>query len=417
MDTELPQRRWRRRAWAALAVAGALAAAAYAGLGDLGSGLQGSLRVPAERLTISEARPGPFEDFIPLRGPALPETSVFLDAMEGGRVERKFVEDGARVEAGQAIAALANPALQLEVIRSEAEVAQQLNNLRSLELQVERSRNDNLRLLQEIHWHRQRIGAKAERDGQLAAQGFIAAAALQDTSDELQHHARRMAIVEDTLRAEEALQRTQAEQLRVMTRQLQANLALARANLASLTVRAPIGGQLSAFDVTVGQSLGRGQRIGQVDDLARFKLVALIDEYHLPRVAVGQAALAELAGQPHTLRVRRINPQVRQGQFEAELVFDGAAPAGLRRGQTLQARLQLAPTQPALLLPAGPFLADGGSGAVFVVAGSRAVRRNVSLGRRNLQVVEVLGGLQPGEKVVTSSYAEFADKTTLKIEP
>jgi HlyD family secretion protein len=411
-----------RRAWPwALAVALLLGAGGWAWRGGaLADGWAATLTVPRERLTISTVARGTFEDFIPLRGPAQPESSVLLDAVEGGRVEKKLVEDGAQVQAGQPLLVLANSALRLEVIRSESEVAQQLNNLRTLELQIERQRSDDLRQQQEVQWALERGQAKAARDARLVEQGFITAAAAQDSTLEARHHERRLATLETAMRSEAAMQRSQAEQLRLLTRQLQANLELARGNLEALTVRAPIAGQLSAFDVSPGQSLARGQRIGQVDDERRFKLVAAIDEFHLPRVAVGQAAVAEIAGQSHALRLRKLNPQVRQGQFEAELVFDGASPAGLRRGQTLQARLALEAARPALLLPAGPFLSDGGAAEVFVLngeRGDRAERRAVRLGRRNIQHVEVLAGLVAGEQVVTSSYADFHNTRTLRLSP
>ncbi len=374
-----------------------------------------SQTLSADRVTLSPVTQGLFDDVIPLRGLAAPLQTVYLDAIEGGRVERKWVEDGALLTAGQPIAQLSNSSLQLELIRSETEVTQQLTTLRSLELQIERNRADNTRLLAEIRWQLKKAGDKAERDKRLVAEGFLSTSAAQDSAEEQQFLQSRLAISESAQRRDEALQQSQIEQLRATTRQLQANLLLARSNLDALTVRAPIAGQLTAFDLTVGQSLGRGQRIGQIDQAARSKLVALIDEHFLPRVAVGQTAQLDAAGKTWPMQVRRLNPQVKAGQFEAELVFSGGQPEGLKRGQSLQARLSLGDSRPALLLPAGAFLADNAGSFVFVVEGERGTKRTVTLGQRNLQAVEVLAGLRAGEQVLTSSYAGLVDKDSILI--
>ena len=424
MDTPLPPRRL-ARAGAWLALGAVLAAgAAWAGWsawrgGGWADAVSPSL--PLERVTISEVRRGSFDDLLPLRASVAPLETTYLDAVEGGRVERKLVEDGAQLVAGQPVAMLSNPALQLDLIRSEAEVTQQLNTLRALELQIERQRADNERLLAEGRWQLKRAADKLARDQQLVAQGFLSAAAAQDSLDEHRFLQQRLAINEAAQRTDAALQRNQIEQLRAATRQLQASLEIARANREALTVRAPVAGQLTAFELTIGQSLQRGQRIGQIDSSARHKIAVLIDEHFLPRVAVGQRARLDLAGRSWSLQVRKLNPQVKGGQFEAELVFDGAQPSDLKRGQNLQVQLMLGESRQSLLLPAGPFLADQGAtpsaaASVFVVQGSRAERRAVQLGQRNVQVVEVLAGLQPGEQVITSSHPQLAGHDRLSLQ-
>jgi HlyD family secretion protein len=415
MDSPVPARPRRWPWWAGAGLLVVLAATWWGrdAVGRFGNEAQS---LSSERVSIHGVSRGVFDDAIQLRGPALPLDTVYLDAIEGGRVEQRLVEDGARVRAGQALAVLSNNALQLDLIRSETEVTSQLNTLRSLELQIERDRADNRRALAEAQWQLQRARLKAERDQQLQAQGFISQAAAQDSAHERDYLAQRLDILQSTQRSDAALQTSQAEQLRHTSRQMQANLQLARRNLEALTVRAPVAGQLTAFDITPGQSLARGQRLGQIDSDTQSKLVAAIDEHFLPRVAVGQLAMLELGAQRYPMRVRKLNPQVKGGQFEAELVFNQAQPEGLKRGQSLQVRLQLAEPKPALLLPAGPFLADSAGGFVFVLeAPGRASKRTVQLGRRNGSSVEVLAGLREGDQVITSSYAGFADKTQLFI--
>jgi HlyD family secretion protein len=416
MDTPIVASRWRHGRTAALVAL--LAAGALVALWRAAPSLaEGSQTLRADRTAVAAVTQGRFDDFIPLRGQAAPLVTVYLDAIEGGRVERKWVEDGALVRAGQPIAQLSNSSLQLEVIRSESEVTAQLNSLRSIELQIERNRADNARLLVELGWQLKRSADKAAREQNLASAGFISAAATQDADAEHRYLTQRLEITQASQRTDERLQSAQAEQLGLATRKLQANLALARANLDALSVKAPIDGQLTAFEVTVGQSLTRGQRIGQIDSADAAKLVASIDEFYLSRVAVGQTATLESNGKTYALRVRKLNPQVRAGQFEAELVFSDGQPAGLRRGQTLQARLALGESQSALLLPTGAYLADNGGTFVFVVDGDAAHKRPVQLGRRNVNFVEVLGGVKAGERVLVSSYAGLTDKDRLVIAP
>lgn len=416
MDTpiEHPRRPWRLAAWA---LAAGLAAIAVLWLLRTGPAMLVSQHtLPREQASIARAETGRFDDFIPLRGQATPSSSVLLDAVEGGRVERKWVEDGALVSAGQPLVQLANSSLQLELIRSEAEVASQLNVLSSLEIQIGRNRAEDSRLLAEIDFQLERTSRREQRESSLAQVGFVAQAALRDVAEERRYLEKRRNITQESQRTDAALQVAQAEQLRRLTRQLQGNLALARANLDALTVRAPMAGRLTGFELTVGQSLARGQRVGQIDSADAGRVLAFVDEFHLSRVAVGQRAEVDIDGRAHAMKLARINPQVRNGQFEVELVFDGPVPGTLRRGQTVQPRLALGASNPALLLPVGAWLTDGGGAFAFVVDGDRAERRAITLGRRNVRHVEVLAGLKAGEQVVVSSYAGFADKQQLNLD-
>jgi HlyD family secretion protein len=414
MDMAIEKRRWptRKALVIAIFIAICIASAAWWYAPAMSAGSQ---TIAEDRVTISKVIEGAFDDFIPLRGIAAPLNTVFLDAVEGGRVEKKMVEDGATVQAGQALAVLTNSQLQLDVIRSESEVTNQLNSLRTIEIQLERNRAENERAINEINWQLKRISQKATREQKLASIGFIASSVSQDSQDEDAYWRNRLAITRKGQQTDEQLQATQVAQLRTATKQLQANLTLARANLDALTVKAPIAGQLTSFDINVGQSLNRGQRLGQIDSPEATKLVVNIDEYYLSRVAVGQSASLDWNQKTYPLTIRKLNPQVKSGQFEGELVFAGAQPNDLRRGQTLQAKLALGESKRALLLPAGAFLADGGGNFVFVVDGDVAIKRPIQLGRRNVNFVEVLSGLKVDDRVVTSSYAGLTDKDRLKI--
>jgi HlyD family secretion protein len=217
---------------------------------------------------------------------------------------------------------------------------------------------------------------------------------------------------------DEKLQSSQLAQLRTSAQSLNASLDIARSTLDALNLRAPVAGQLTAFSIQVGQSLNRGERLGQIDSAGRNKLVASVDEFYLGRVEPGQIATVETGGKTYRAKVAKIYPQVRNGAFEVDLHFIGQEPAELQRGQTLQVRLTLGDPTPALLIPNGAFYNETGGNYVFVVApgGGSAIKRPVRLGRRNAEFIEVLEGLEPGERVITSPYTGFADKDRLDLD-
>ena len=376
-----------------------------------------SLRLSGERIVISKVVRGTFEDVIPVRARVTPLKTLYLDAVEGGRIDRVLVEDGAMVKAGQLLIELSNTALQLDVISREAQVTEQLNNLRNLELALERNRLEHKRNLIEIDYQLTRLGHLLERRRTLAARGNLAQADLQDTEDEYAYYQRRRAVTVESQKTDEAIQKAQLKQLRTAADQLTRNLAFARRNLESLEVRAPVSGKLTALNAEVGQSLKPGDRLGQIDDPSGFKLRARIDEFYLGRVAIGQSAELTRAGRRYGLEIAKIYPQVRDGQFDVDLLFVDRTPPKIRRGQTLQLRLSLGDASTALLIPNGAFYQDTGGNWVFVVntEGTRAVRRTVKLGRRNARVIEVLDGLDEGERVITSPYTNFLDMERLEL--
>lgn len=378
-----------------------------------------SLKVDGGRVVISAVTTGRFDDFIPVRGRVTPLRTIYLDAIEGGRVERVVVEDGAFVEAGELLVELSNTSLQLDVISRAAQVTEQLNNLRTLELALERNRLEHKRNLVEIDYQLTRLGRLVERRQGLVERGNAPRADLEDAEDELQYYKNRHQVTLESQRTDARLQKVQIRQLRDAGAQLEANLEFARHNLDSLNVRAPASGKLTALNAEIGQSLSRGERLGQIDDPEGFKIKAEIDEFYLGRVDLEQTADLSVGGQPYQLRVAKIYPQVRNGQFEVDLEFGDNAPAGVRRGQTLQMRLFLGDASEAVLIRNGAFYQDTGGDWVFVVSddGTTAIRRRVRLGRRNMRFIEVLDGLEPGESVITSPYTNFLDMDRLELQP
>jgi len=376
-----------------------------------------SQTVTAGRLTISTVNRGTFDDFLPLRGRVTPSLTVFLDAVEGGRVERILVEDGAIVQQGQLLAVLSNSDLQLNVLARQTEVTQQINSMRSQELALSQTRLANERALIDAQLTAQTARRQFEMQRPLAERGFVPARAFSDSRDTYQAAQRRAEVLRRQQSTDERLQSQQLAQLRASSNALNTSLGLARASLDALNLRAPVSGQLTSFSIQVGQSLQRGERLGQIDSAGRNKLVAQVDEFYLGRVAEGQLAIAEQGGRQYRLRVQKIYPQVQNGTFTIDLSFVDAEPRELQRGQTVQLRLTLGDPSPALLLPNGAFYNETGGNWVFVVApdGRSAVKRQVRLGRRNANFVEVLDGLDPGERVITSPYTGFAERDRLDL--
>lgn len=376
-----------------------------------------TLKVESDRVVVSRVTQGQFDDFIPVRGRVTPLKTIFLDAVEGGQVEAIHIEDGAVVKQGQLLVELSNTALQLDVIGREALVTEQLNNLRSLELAHEQNALAHKRDIIEMDYQITRLKREIARQQELVDEGLAPRRDFEQLQDEYAYYLRRREVQIESQTTDAKLQAAQMDQLRDATNQLQRNLVVARGNLESLNVRAPVDGQLTAFDLEVGQSLSPGERIGQLDDPDNYKITADIDEFYLGRVDIGQTAHFTLGGDDYDLRVSKVYPQVQNGQFEVDMVFVGDAPHDIRRGQTVQTRLQLGDPSEALLIPNGAFYQDTGGNWIFVVStdGTQAVRRNVRLGRRNLRYIEVLDGLEVGEEVITSPYTNYIDMDRLEL--
>lgn len=376
-----------------------------------------SLIIDNSRVKISPVTRGVFEDFIPIRGRVTPRQTVYLDAIEGGRVEERLVEDGVMVKKGDLIVVLSNISLQLSVTQNEAVVTEQLNNLRTIELQLEQNRLQHKRNLVEINYQIKRLNRQVARLSDLDNAGVVIRSQLEDAMDELEYYNNSLTVTLESQATDARLQESQLLFLQKSGSQLEENLVFARKNLDALNVRAPVDGKLSGLDLEVGQSIQRGGRLGQIDDPDNFKLRASIDEFYLNRVDLGQSASYQSGRVEYGLVISKIYPQVTNGQFEVDLIFKDEEPTGIRRGQTIQAKLTLGDASEATLIPNGAFFQDTGGNWMFVVSadGSEAVKRNVRLGRRNSRFIEVLEGLEKGEEVVTSPYSSFKEMDRLKL--
>jgi HlyD family secretion protein len=384
----------------------------------VGSAVGHTYRIPSDRVTLGTVIRAPFEDFIGVRATAAPLTTHYLTAEQGGAVEQVLAEDGATVKAGQPLIVLANPALQLQVASREADAAGQINALENTKLQLEDARFKYEHDLLDIEHQIGKLKGDLERDRILLDGNAIAPATYKQEQEEYTYELKLRDATIASRDAQQAVRTGELAQLGDTLARLNESIVTAKASLDGLTIRAAADGQLTALDAQVGQSKAQGAVLGQVDSLDRFKITAQVDEFYLGRVAPGQVALFTIDGHDYNARVTKIYPQIANGTFRVDLHFGDPTPRGIRTGQAIEIRLQLGDTAAALLLPNGPFYQDTGGHWVFVVSGDGryATRRKVRLGRRNPEYVEVIEGLEPGERVITSGYEAFRKFDRIEIE-
>ena len=393
-----PRQRWWRDRRIAVAIALVLAAALLWWLLPA----SGSTDVDAADLQTGSVERATFDDYVPVRATVAPGLTTLVAAMSGGQVQKLLVQDGAHVTVDQPLAQLANPELRLNVLTQEAQIAGQLGDVSAQDLSIERNRLDRSREIAAANYDL----IKARRDlairQQLHDKGIVSDAGVKSFEEEADYQRARLAQLQSGQGAESRIRATQEARLADTRTRLSQSLAAVHDNLDSLVIRAPASGRLTNFSIQPGQTLKSGDSVGQVDSQGSWKLVADIDEYYLGRVAVGQKAVADGGA---ALTVSKVLPAVTDGHFRTELRFDGAPPAGLNRGQTLDIRVTLGAASPAIVAPVGGWLDAGGGTSVFVVDadGRHAHRRAVRIGRRNPERVEILSGLKPGEHIVTSN--------------
>ena len=406
MDRSIRPTWWRSRA--ARLAAGAvivLIACVVMATAFLGK-TQRSVRAPLQTLSIDTARMGVFHDLTTLQGKLVPKDTIYLDALEGGQVQRVMVQAGDQVAAGQPLVAFRNTQLELEVLDQEGRLVESITQLQAYEKQLEQNRADNAKTLAGIDYNVLRLQRMAGRRDPLLKAGYLAPEASDQVHDELDYDRTLRPLQADTNQRQEALRLRQLPQIHAEQESLQKSLAITRVKLDDLIVKAPVSGRLTAMDLKIGENRNRGDRLGEITLDTGFKISADVDEYYLGRVQAGQSADVDVHGQTETLAVTRIYPQVHSGTFTIDLAFKAAPPQGLLPGEAVQGKLSLGADRPALLLPAGPFLERTGGDWVFVLHpdGKSADRRRIKIGRRTADQVEVLSGLKAGERVITSDY-------------
>lgn len=373
------------------------------------------LNVDREKITVAAVTEGPFQELISATGTVLPRTTVYLDAVEGGRIEEVFIREGAHVEIGQPILRLSNNDLQLRLLNAEAQRIEQRDRLQNTRFNMEMNSLNLRQQLTEMNYQIERLQKQFERRQELYEKQLISEQEFEDVRDEFAYWQRRKDLTLQAFRQDSLRMVTQVSQMEDALDRMERNFQVIQDNLENLVVRAPIDGQLSMLDAEVGQIRTSGSRFGQIDVLDGYRVRAQIDEFYISRVTREQRAQGEVAGQEYQMIATRVYPEVRDGRFEVDFEFAEEPPTGIRRGQTLRFRLEMSDPAQAVMVPRGGFYQTTGGNWIYVIdrSGETASRRFIQLGRQNPTHFEVLKGLEPGERVVTSSYETFGDADRL----
>ena len=388
-----------------------------------------TLRVSKEELTISEVKQAEFKDYVRTNGQVLPIQVVQISPEEGGIVMEKVVEEGSHVKKGDVIVRLSNSNLDLQILNAEAELAEKQNLLRNTQVAMQQDRLNNQTEQAQLDMDTQRKQRTFEQNKRLYGEKLISKEDYLQSQEDYQLSAKKRSLVSKRLKQDSIYRTVQMDQMEDNLQNMRRNVVLVRQRKDKLEVRSAIDGELGMLDVELGQSISPGQKIGQLNDLSDYKVQAQIDEHYIDRVRQGLTATFTRGERlrvgdgtsgikQYQLQVRKVYPEVREGKFRCDFVFKGERPENIRTGQTYYIDLELGQPEQAIIIPRGTFFQTTGGQWIFVLSsdGSKAYRRNIRIGRQNPQHYEVLEGLEPGERVVTSGYEAFKDNEVLIIK-
>lgn len=374
-----------------------------------------SYRLDKAKITVREVSRGDFQDIILIDGTVEPVTSVLVNTPEGGTVEQKFVEDGILITKGTPLVRLNNPTLMLSYMTQETAIVEQINNLRSLKLSLEKDQRDLTESLIDIEYALTRQQRAFQTDTFLFVRGAIPVNDYQDTYDNFQYQETKRDFLQTNVSQTTRNNTEQIKRINKSIEMMERNLEVIHSNIEKLLVRAPVTGMLSSFDPVIGESFAGNQTIAKIDVMEGFKVMGSVDEYYLSSVKPGQGARFTFSGNSVELKVKKVLPEVEGGRFGIELVFVDEVPADITNGQSLQIRLELSAAKVSTLIPRGNYYQTSGGRFVFVVDGDKAHKREVKIGRQNPSYYEVLEGLEEGEKFISSSYDAFKDFETIEL--
>ena len=377
-----------------------------------------TLRVDRDELTVSEVLRAEFKDYVRTNGQVLPIQVVQISPEEGGIVVEKVVEEGSHVRKGDVIIRLSNSGLDLQILNAEAELAEKQNLLRNTQVAMQQDRLSNQTEQAQLDMDTERKQRAYDQSRRLYEQKLISREEFIQSEEDYRLSAKKRSLVAKRLKQDSIYRTVQMDQMEDNLENMRRNVVLVRQRKDKLEVRSAIDGELGLLDVELGQSISPGQKIGQLNDLSDYKVQAEIDEHYIDRVRQGLAATFQRGGKTFELQVRKVYPEVRQGKFRCDFIFRGERPENIRTGQTYYIDLELGQPEQAVLIPRGTFFQTTGGQWIFVLdkSGSKAYRRNIRIGRQNPQYYEVLEGLEPGERVVTSGYEAFKDNEVLVLK-
>lgn len=383
------------------------------------SGGESRLNIDTDRITVSAVSYGPFQEYVPINGTVVPIQTLYLDAIEGGRIDRILVEGGSMVNEGDTLLVLSNSNLQLDVFNREAQILEQIHNLQNRQLSLQQERLRLREMMVEMRYNLQRAERQFEQNRELRGRNMVSEEEFRQAQENFLSTRERMGIVRETFVIDSVQTENQLRFINNSLDRMQTNLEMVQKSMDYLVLTAPISGQLTSLNAEIGESKTRGQRMGQIDVLDGYKVRVAIDEHYIARITLGQKGEFDFAGRSYSLEITKIYPEVNDGRFEVDMEFvDEMAPEGIRRGQTVRLRLELSDLTDAVLLARGGFFQTSGGNWVYVLDddGQTAFRREVRLGRQNPQYYEVVSGLQPGEQVITSSYEPFGENERLVLK-
>lgn len=413
MDRVIEKKKWNTKRILTIAgitaIVGLIAASVYFTSG------KSKLNVDTERITIGVIKTAAFHEFITLNGVVLPESTIYLDAMEGGRVEEKFVEDGTLMTKGQPILRLSNTDLELQLANQETQVFNVLTQMQISKNNAEQNSINRQNQDAEVDNALKEAERVYNLNKKLYEQKVIGLQEFQSSKNLYDYQLRRKKLTEQIMKTDVTSMKQQVDQMGESYQQMKRTLALMRKKVGDLIVRAPVDGQLTSLDAEIGENKNKGQRLGQIDVMSGYKVRIDIDEHYINRIFVGLIGNCDVAGKTYQLKIKKVYTQVTNGRFQVDMEFMEKVPEGIRRGQTLQMRLALSEETQAILLPKGGFYQQTGGNWIFKVNenGTAAYKVEIQLGRQNPDYYEVLSGLKPGDKVVTSSYESYGNMQEL----
>jgi len=376
------------------------------------------LNVDAERITISEVTQGPFQEFIPVNGVVLPITTIYLDALEGGRVEEKYVEDGTVMKKGEPILRLSNTDLELSLVQQETSVYNLLTQMQISQNAARQNTISKLNQMTDVESQLKEAKRIYDLNKKLYNEKVVGLQEFKKAENDYDYQVEKKKLTEQILKQDSISVKQELDQAKLSYDRTQNALQLMRKKVGDLVVRSPIEGQLTSLDAEIGQSKNKGERLGQIDVLSGFKVRVDIDEHYISRIYTGLKGGFTFSGKDYDLVIKKVYTQVTNGRFQVDMEFEKDVPQGIRRGQTLQIHLTLSEEKQAIMVPKGGFYQQTGGNWIFKVSesGNTAFKVDIQLGNQNPDFYEVLQGLKPGDKVVTSSYENYGNMQELIIK-
>ena len=374
-----------------------------------------TLRVNGDTLSYGSVARGEFNDYIRVTGQVQPMTTIQISPLEGGVVQEIVTEEGSKVKKGDVIVVLSNESLDLQILNSEAELAEKENLLRNTMISMEQQKLSVKQEMLQLRVEVRRSKRAFESARELYAEKLISREEWLKAEEDYMLASDRLALVETRAQQDSLYRAVEIDQMTESLNNMRLNMRMIRKRKDNLTIKAPIDGELGLLDVALGQSIAAGTKIGQINNLDSYKIEAFVDEHYIDRVVAGLQARFERQDESYETVIRKVYPEVRDGKFKTDFKFSGGQPANIRTGQTYYLNLQLGQPEEAVMIPRGTFYQKTGGRWIYVVAedGTRAVKRNIRIGRQNPQYYEVLEGLEPGERVVVSGYDNFGDNQVL----